>query len=227
MLVPNESPLRQLPVETDPRLVLFVDGIRYSMETLELTHSRLLSTLESISGFQNDKPKLSQMIAEAISDAWGMVDSAHRLRELVQQMPRLKKSEPDVQLLIRETKAVEDLRNFAQHFRTGIDGFVSKRLPLWGTLSWNRQNAETGVPECHTIIPGTYYNHVMAALNDFNSVDWQFSGGIILRSSEAHCDLVALFQRISRFAHWFAQWFENEFPGANRSGSDVHLVLRG
>jgi len=153
-----------------------------------------------------------------------MIDSAHRLRELIQQMPQLRQKEPDVQLLERNTRDIEDLRHFVQHFRSGIDDFVAKRMPLWGTLSWGRISPETQLAECRTIVPGTFYGGVWAPSCRFDTVEWKFTDGVVLHAAGARCDLAQLFKRVADFARWFEGWFTSEFPGDDRHGSDVHFL---
>ncbi len=136
MLITKTSLLRRIPKNVETRTVLFLDGIRYSIEIIDLAFRRLQETIEMISQMENKSDELSPKIVEAMSDAWVIIDSAHRLRELVCQFPKLKQKEPNVQLFLRNTEVVENLRNFVQHFRSGIDSFVEKGMPLWGTLSW-------------------------------------------------------------------------------------------
>jgi hypothetical protein len=224
VLVSTESLLRRVPVDVETRTVLFIDGIRYSIETLDLAYERLRDTLSAFERRECAATSVGRKIVQAIGDAWMMIDSAHRLRELIQQMPQLKQREPQVQLFERNTRDIEDLRHFVQHFRSGIDGFVAKRMPLWGTLSWGRISPDTNVAECHTIVPGTFYGGVWAPSCTLDTVEWKFVDGVVLHAAGARCDLTRLFNRVADLAQWFEGWFNALFTGDNRHGSDVHFL---
>src|SRR5262249_972480 len=147
----------------------YLDGIRYCLEIADLSSKRLATALNS---FQNNEPSPGEtgtLIVAATSDAWTMIDSVHRLRELIQQTPGLKKNDPAVQRFLRTTKVVEELRNFVQHFRSGIDDFVTRKIPLWGTLSWVEDNAQDGLPAHHTLVPGTFFREATAISITFDT----------------------------------------------------------
>jgi hypothetical protein len=179
-------------VDVEPRTVLFLDGVRYSIETLDLAYSRLREALAFFESAERPAGQVGRRILEAVTNAWVIIDSVHRLRELIQQLPQLRQKEPSVQLLERSTREAEDLRHFVQHFRNGIDGFVSRRMPLWGTLTWGRVSSETNLPECHCIVPGTFYGGVWAQTCTFDTAEWKFVDGVVLHAAGIHCDLSKL-----------------------------------
>ncbi|MDX6379852.1 MAG: hypothetical protein QOI57_876 [Rubrobacteraceae bacterium] len=65
-----------------------------------------------------------------------MVDSLQRLRGLLKQMPGSKNKSPGLQVFLRNTDMVEDLRNMVQHLNHEIDNLVDQNEPVFGTLSW-------------------------------------------------------------------------------------------
>jgi hypothetical protein len=224
-LVPQDSPLRRIPSAVDARTVLFVDGVRYSIEILELSYYRLTATLENIVALGDIVDQLAPRIVEAISDSWTIVDSAHRLRELVQQVPGLKQNDSNLQTFLRSTEAVERLRHFVQHLRSGIDSFVSRRMPLWGTVSWSRIDPASHLPENHIIIPGTFYKGVSAHGCTFDREKWSFVERIVLHAGSARVDLAAVFERVAAFSVWFQRWFEAANGTGEREGSDTHVAI--
>jgi len=132
VLVPKDSPLRKVPMSVPPKNVLFADGVRYSLEIADVSYSRLLSSTERLSGLDRESSEMQPDIVCAVADAWLFVDSLHRLRELVQALPGLKQKDPEVQVFLRGTRHMEDLRHTVQHYRTGIHDFVDRRAPLGG-----------------------------------------------------------------------------------------------
>lgn len=88
----------------DRKPVLYLDGIRYSLHIFDLAAERPAKALTELSSEQLEPKTLAEKIAHAMADAWLMIDSAHRLRELLQQAPKLKKNLPELQLFLRRTK---------------------------------------------------------------------------------------------------------------------------
>jgi hypothetical protein len=102
-------------------------------------------------------------------DAWSIVDSAHRFRDLVANLPGL----PNCawrRVLDERTKEVADLRNCVQHQLDEIDGLVSGGGQLWGYLSWAelRDGRSTGMW------------HMVAAGSDYVGDRWLFIGPAVL-----------------------------------------------
>jgi hypothetical protein len=127
MIIGDNSPLRKRPAKIERRQAVFLDAIQYSVNVADLAHARLQSNLAA--GVQHEG-------ASTVADAWSMIDSLHRLRELLDQMPGIKKNSPRLQSLLRNTEDVKTLRNGVQHLRREIDELVAKNLPVWGVINW-------------------------------------------------------------------------------------------
>jgi hypothetical protein len=224
-LVPTGSPLRLVPTSLERKAVLFFDGIRYSLHIFDLAASRLPNTLAELSHEGQDADALADKIASAMSDAWLMIDSAHRLRELLEQAPNLKKNQPELQLFLRRTVPVEALRHFFQHFRTEIETFASRGMPLWGTLSWVRPNPETGQPENFTIAPGTFFHGAALPMCTFDSVQRHFVERVLLQAGPTQIDLASLLEHVTEFTSWYTEWFRNHFPDVDHHAADLHARL--
>ena len=215
-----DSPLRRLPASMDVRSVLFLDGIRYSIEIIDLAQRRLARTL---TGFATeDSGGVSARIVEAMSDAWLIVDSVHRLRELIRQCPGIKQREPEVQLFLRGSARAEELRHYVQHLRTEIGSFISHRRPLWGTLSWSSVSPE-GLPETHTIVPGTYYDGLWATSGTFDRERGRFVERVVLAAGPAQLDLADVAEAVERIANWVEAWHASTRDDGVHHGSDVHM----
>jgi hypothetical protein len=68
-------------------------------------------------------------------DAWSIIDSAHRCRDLIDQLPGLGNSVWK-RLLRERTDEAADLRDRAQHQLGEVDGLIANGGQLWGYLSW-------------------------------------------------------------------------------------------
>ena len=219
-LVPPDSPLLKVPVDVDRRTVLFLDGVRYSLHVFDLTADRLTAALQLLSDDEQPPEELATRIALAVSDAWQLVDIVHRLRELLQQLPRLRKKEPKLQLFLRQTAAAEALRHFVQHFRTGIDSYATTGMPVWGTLTWVRDNPVTGRPENFSIAPGTFFDGAFVPTCTFDSIAGKYTERVVLQAGKLGVDLATLYEAVYAFAPWYTQWFAAAFPGQSHYGAD-------
>ncbi len=222
-IIPKDSNLRRVPSDVDRRSILFLDGIRYSIQSFEISSHRLAQTLHHLCRKKTPEDDLGELISIATIDAWSIIDAVHRLRELLEQMPGLKKKTPELQLFLRRTSSIEDLRHYFQHFRTEIDSFVEKAMPLWGTISWSTSNPETGLPETHTIVPGTYFQGAWVASCTFDTHEGRFIDRVLLHAGPRKVDLADLEDYMKEFVAWYQNWYESAFTGEKHLGSDVHM----
>jgi hypothetical protein len=88
-------------------------------------------------------------------DAWSVVDSAHRLRCLVMQMPGYRNRAPSKQRFLRATAQVDGLRHSIQHLASDIERLLASGLPALGALSWIRPSLkEPGCFWAESVMPG-------------------------------------------------------------------------
>jgi len=73
-----------------PTDLFFIEGIRFSIETADLAYRRLRDTL-IVLGTQETADPDSPSTASAMLDAWSIIDSLHRLRGLMRNMPGIEK----------------------------------------------------------------------------------------------------------------------------------------
>jgi hypothetical protein len=132
-----------------------------------IAHERLNHHLQSLAA-SDRRPTFSESAA-AMLDAWSIVDSAHRFRDFVTNMPGLPNSDWK-RLLIDRTEEVAELRNCAQHQLGEIPGLISDGGQLWGYLSWAavREGKHSGMWL------------MMAAGSDYVGDEWFFVGPTIL-----------------------------------------------
>ena len=193
------------------------------MQIFELASDRLAQTLHDLGNQKELKGDVGLIITSAISDAWTMIDSTHRLRQLLQQLPRMKKNTAELQLFLRRTTPVEDLRHYFQHLRGEIHSIAEMAMPLWGTIAWSQPNPETGLLETHMINPGTFFDGIGVGSCTFNSQQGKFVERVLLHAGPQKLDLADLYDYIKEFASWYIKWFETIFTSEKRHGADVHI----
>ena len=167
-MIPEDSPLRRPPVTFSRRQVLILDGIRYAADMAHIAYERLDGHLQNIAAASTGEPSVRD-IAAAMLDAWSIVDSAHRFRDLVANLPGLPNS-PWKRALDERTKDVAKLRDCAQHQLGEIEGLASGGGQLWGYLSWAQLRA--GRP--------TGMWHMIAAGSDYVGDRWLYIGPAVL-----------------------------------------------
>lgn len=116
------------------RKALFHDGIYYSVEIARRIYDDLVERCHTLGQFQFDNP--IDLGERAIADAWSIIDSLHRIRRLLEDMPGLKPNSPQLQLFYRKTSCLKSLRDSIQHLDEYLDKYALYKIPAWGRLSW-------------------------------------------------------------------------------------------
>jgi len=141
MLVKPESALRRIPSTLDPKLAVFIEGVRVCLEMIEFAHCRLQQTLLDLDDKISAGHAAPQGVhTSAMLDAWSLVDSIHRLTDLAERFPNVKNKNhvPGFVLLRKNVAGINDLRNFIQHLPEEMSRVIadSPTWSVWGALSW-------------------------------------------------------------------------------------------
>jgi hypothetical protein len=171
MPIRPDSLLRKLPANLDRRQLLFLDGIRIALEMCELSYTRLVRHLDDLTSDPPTSPGGGARLLEAMQEAWSIVDSVHRLRILLQRLPRLKQRRPWLQAFYRGTASVGDLRNVVQHFDTEIEDLAKQNAPVWGRLTWFTMS-DAAASEGHSciIVLGSFFQRADVLINPLGRV---------------------------------------------------------
>jgi len=161
VMLSAESPLRRLPVDLPRRQVMFTDALRLSAEMAALSFRNLEDLLKALV-VEKRPDGVKGVAVEAIVLAYGVVDAANRFREVLRSFPGLKQNAV-FQLFIRQTAAVESLRDVIQHLNRELRSIGEQQsAPPWDHYL-ARPIAERGVPtNCvdpptRKLLPGTSY----------------------------------------------------------------------
>ncbi len=114
MLIKDNSPLRRLPTNLNPKQAQFCDGVRFSAEMADLAYEQLCGYLLPLSG---SGPSVARISAVGpFLFAWSIIDSTHRLHGLVSNFPNLarKNQSPEFRNFVEKAESVEKLRNAVQ-----------------------------------------------------------------------------------------------------------------
>jgi hypothetical protein len=221
MIIDNKSPFRRVPIQTNRKQILFYDGIRYSVEMADLAHYRLRETLYAIT--QNPTNPESDYFdyASAILDAWSIVDLIHRLRGLLQQVPGLKQNLPALQLFMKKTVEIENLRNAVQHLNQQIHKMVDLNLPVWGALSWAAVlNPEFKSVWTCTLVAGTLFERREPLVIPLGKTLHHNVGLITLEASSRSVCLSAVMKDVEPMVRSLEEILSEQFKDQPHVGRD-------
>ena len=155
-IIDSNSPFLGLPSNLQPTQRAFIEGIRLAIEVAGFSCERLYKNLYLLAMGAKARSGPTEGITAALLDSWSIVDSIHRLRELVHYLPNMNRHTPKYKLFRKKTADVENLRNAVQHLRKEIPRLISMNETVWGTITWftlTRRNPPAG-RSC-TIIAGS------------------------------------------------------------------------
>ena len=137
-MLTKDTVLRSLPAGLEPKQVLFIDGIRHSIDIMTLAYERLRETLTHAASSEPNSIDIPSVVTHAFLDAWAMVDAIDRFRTLYQQMPGISfgSPTPGIETLKAVTEPFRNLRNVADHLSARADFVVSRGGAALGTLTW-------------------------------------------------------------------------------------------
>jgi hypothetical protein len=192
--------------------ILFKDGIRYSINIAFQSFSRLKFDLLALT--KNDyarrkkneeeltKEQTYELEISAISNAWQIIDSTNRLRELLRLAPNIKKKDTEYQLFLRKSDDIKHLRNNIQHLNSQIEAYIKNNIPVWGTLNWigKVDNGE----ECliFSLVPGEIFPRTTSFLNPVGKKITLPIGLITLISDKTVCISEIVENDLARIKIW-------------------------
>lgn len=200
------------PNYSDAVQILFRDGLNHSIIMANLSYSRLRADLLALSNNdylrrKENKETMSEEVVithqiSALSNAWQVIDSVNRLRDLLRQAPGIKHG-VEYELFVRNTEKVVCLRNNIQHLSgTIIKKFIEGKIPAWGTLNWVSKLEESAPFFIFSFVAGKVFERTTSFVNLVGRRITLPIGLITLSSDEEVCisDVVEVeVNRISKF----------------------------
>jgi hypothetical protein len=224
MIIDNNSPLRQIPTQTNRKQMLFFDGIRYSVEMTDLAHDRLRKTLYEIARSPTAPEPHSHDFASAVLDAWSIVDLVHRLRGLLEQAPGVKQKSPALLLFMKKTEGIEKLRNSVQHLNQQIHRIADLNIPVWGALSWVTMfDPELKSLWTCTLVAGTFFERSEPLISPLGKEFHPPVDLITLQASNCSVCLSDAVRSVERMTRSLEDYLREQFKGLPHVGRDVLL----
>lgn len=161
--IEQDSPLRHPPAEISERQIVILDGIRFSANMAGIALDRLWKTLCAID--RDENAAWPTATAEAMLNAWSIIDAAHRLVDLMGNLPGL----PNASWRRTFRQRMEDaaaLRDVWQHQVGEAPKIVEQRGQVWGALAWMQHDGRIPTGHWFLAIGGT----------EFKGSNWTFAG---------------------------------------------------
>lgn len=184
-----------------------MDALRYTLLLEGRAHAslwRALRRIESRDGIEENPSQASALTA--IGGAWTMVDSVHRLRRLVRQVPKLSHKNAEVQLLIRNSDEVEEFRNLYQHLDTAVTRAEGRVSPVMGAISWVTREPTKSI----TIFPGSGGPNVNVHSLAVDTLECRFARNLQFTAGNKDIDLDSLHGSCERFRVFFEAWLAQQ-----------------
>jgi hypothetical protein len=169
---------------------------------------------------------IGHCVLMATMDAWTIIDSTHRLRQLLTSMPGLSHRLPEIQIYNRKTKIAEDLRHYVQHLTGDIITVATIGVPLWGILTWRTKDDVDGAQNSHSVIPGTYFPDLVSSFAVFGYKVEESISDIKLEVRNMIADLEELVDAIKPVIKLFENNLLEQRKHNNFNGSDGVFSLK-
>lgn len=187
-------------------MALFLDALRYSFQMAEFQKDKINHLLPVLEETESITGEYETVAVHLTLNIWGMIDTGHRIRELIQQLPGLKKNTPEIQIFLRSTETVEDLRHYVQHLRTGIHALPEKSAPLWGVISWVSEKLQD---TSFTVLTGLAPDiNVHSCVYD----TWkkEFAQKLILSVNDKTVEIRNLMKHIDELKQYIIKWAKDQ-----------------
>jgi hypothetical protein len=222
MLISPESPLRSSPSALDKKQLRMLIGIRYSIDMYEVAYANLYNLLDNHVPYaqSGEEDQTEDGVFPAVFlQAWSMIDSANRLKLLLQHTPGLPRRDSAFKEHYRKLDIVKKLRNPIQHLNKETSNRAEdvEAEPVWGSLSWGRlQSTEPLLARVYLMIPGAI-EHMNRPLK--NIVGQQFVNKIDHIELTAYGSTVPLseiFRVIAKFTTILENWLQAAYDADER-----------
>jgi hypothetical protein len=205
---------------------LFKEGIQYSIIMTNNSYSKLVDDLLILSNndytrrkFGNEvlpKTELYNREINALMNAWQIVDSVNRLRELLRYAPSMNHDE-EWEVFLKQTENVEYLRDNMQHLDKQIKEFIQRKIPAWGNLSWVAKFDNSSDFFVYGLVPGTIFEREDALINPAGRKAKIPIGIITLISDKNICLSELVDIHLKRVTKWLQNTYDINFSKPAKS----------
>jgi hypothetical protein len=187
-----------------------LDALRISFAMAKVAYERLTKTLNLVETFQGDSAKFNPELATILLDSWSLLDVLHRVREIAVQCPLISTKTPCVQIFLRKTKSIEELRHHVQHFRSGIHKLPETTSPLFGTISWV---SSSNPKKSFSFISGYLHPDIESDSCTYDTYENKYCQQILLSAGGQEVDLQVAYESLLTFQSVLIKTLGDAFNG--------------
>lgn len=185
--------------------VYLADAIDVSLDLVDWHVSSAKAIASQIEAERTSDAAGRSLVVRLLGHVWAFIDTTHRLRELVQEAPGLKKGSAPIQLFLRRTGQVEVLRNYVQHLRTQIQSIPSPAPPVWGVVSWvSPQDPHL----CFVLFAGTAHPDTTTFSCSYDTWRGEFSQRFIVSVSGQTIDVEGIARAVAEVRPFIEEWLK-------------------
>lgn len=223
-MLSENTVFRRLPANLNRVELRFLDGIRFGIETADLSFGRLHNLLLEVTQLAASRSDIPERVyPAAIADAWATVDSMHRLKELLKRTPGLKQGTPEVALFVRAADELNGLRNSFHHAREEINQLPPRETAIWGVINWCAPAGD------HItmlgLVPGTVTEGNYPALNPLGQIVLPPLDLVTIKAFARTAQLSDLHRKMARLTAHLESKVADRIAGMGGSGCDMLLCL--
>jgi len=224
ILLNRDSPLRRIPANLEPKLTIFLDGLRYTVEFLDIAYGRIYETLTQMA-LHTSSVEIPSHFANVFMDAWAFVYSVNRFRTMYMQMPGIKFDDPKpgIPTFNEITQDFRKLRRTADNLVSASDSIVETEGSALGELNWlTGVELEPELAAWHcTMRPGTLHKEPSQSHAPFSSTMGWPTDGIRLALGENEANLSAVRHHIALRIRNLELQLDNAFTKQEQFGVPV------
>lgn len=232
-MIADESPLRRLPAALIPGQVMFFNAIRFSVEVLDAAITSLRPELYRLAIEEEEQRAATYPTVMML--AWSVIDSANRLRVLLESMRRLGwiVGGPLFKARLRKLDEARALRDAVQHLDDHIKRALADDLmsPAWGYIAWaalvaGDDGEPTGQAFSCILVPGSVVTTTLPVINPAGRKLRSLVDPIELESFGARVSLSELEATVQKLVSELEENLGEQFAGYDETtGSDLLLKL--
>jgi hypothetical protein len=137
-----------------------LDAIELSFTMTEIAYVRIMDYCRAFADGKNTAWQNNAIVL----DVWSFIDSAKRLRTVLQNTPGIKKSEI-LGALLSSTKTVPEFRHYIQHFEEKAATVAPTGHNAWGSFSWVELFPNGVDLNIHAFVPGRLADSTIPVVN--------------------------------------------------------------
>lgn len=183
--------------------VYFADAIGVSLDLIDWHVSTIKAVASRIEQPRTNGTANRSDVVQLLGHLWALIDTIHRLRELVQQAPGIKKKSRHIQRFLRRTSRIDVLRNHVQHLRTEMRSIPTPAPPVWGAVSW----VSTEDPHlCFVLFAGTAHPDTSTFSCSYDTWRGEFVQRFIISISGQTVDVEAVGYAVAEVRPVLDEW---------------------